>query len=335
MRGWLLALVALFTVAATPAAAQPRIALTIGVSNYNDDDTVDVSTPAVEAAIQAGFATDLRNAVNDARLVRDALTRAAFTVRHLENPDRATLAAAVKAFGDDARAAGPDALVFFYFAGHGITVDGFDYLVPARAKPPDLSGLDDGEFSDIDSGAVSRELDRVMGRLPGLPAPAEPKRIRTGDRIRLLQAAFLPIEELRSLVPAADTIGFRVFVFDSCRNNPWRRDYATEFQGNTRASFRALEGWGLFGDGMPRRLPLYAYSAEQGQVALDGAGANGLYAESLARRLRGTRQTIGQMFERVTQDVSAASGRRQVPRAFVDLSHSSSQCIVSCPATQP
>lgn len=90
-----------------------RIALVIGNSHYKDVDP-------------------LANPERDAKLVADALKRAGFEkVQLLIDATRESLAAALKAFAADA--AGADwALV--YFAGHGIEVDGSNYLVPTDVK---------------------------------------------------------------------------------------------------------------------------------------------------------------------------------------------------------
>ena len=69
----------------------------------------------------------LRNAVNDARAVASALGEVGFSVTRVENADRARLTSALSSFAGSLRA---DDVALFYFAGHGVQVDGVNYLMP-------------------------------------------------------------------------------------------------------------------------------------------------------------------------------------------------------------
>lgn len=98
-------------IADTPATAEDRLALVIGNAGYQNVSALD-------------------NPVNDARLMERTLREAGFTVTTLVEADRAGMIRAVEQFGRDLRAAQPGALALFYFAGHGVRSDGFNYLVP-------------------------------------------------------------------------------------------------------------------------------------------------------------------------------------------------------------
>jgi tetratricopeptide (TPR) repeat protein len=103
------------TVAAPVAVASPgrRIALVIGISAYTN-------------------AAPLRNPVSDARAVAAAFRRLGFAeVIERENLTRSKLEEALKDFGD--RAADADWAVIYY-AGHGVEMNGENYLVPVDAK---------------------------------------------------------------------------------------------------------------------------------------------------------------------------------------------------------
>ena len=69
----------------------------------------------------------LRNAVNDARAVASALGEVGFAVTRVENVDRSRLTSALSSFAGSLR--GED-VALFYFAGHGVQVDGVNYLMP-------------------------------------------------------------------------------------------------------------------------------------------------------------------------------------------------------------
>ncbi|MEM9782465.1 MAG: caspase family protein [Pseudomonadota bacterium] len=130
-------IVALFAVArAAPAIAEDRLALVIGNAGYRN-------VPALD------------NPVNDAALMARTLRAKGFQVTMVVEADRAAMRRAVERFGRDLRAAEPGALAMFYFAGHGVRSDGFNYLVPLN--------VDIRAEADIAREAVSAEwvLDRI------------------------------------------------------------------------------------------------------------------------------------------------------------------------------
>ncbi|MBB1092632.1 tetratricopeptide repeat protein [Rhodopseudomonas palustris] len=90
-----------------------RIALVIGNSKYEAFDT-------------------LANPKRDAAAIADALGRSGFqNVKLLTDVNRDSLLAALKTFTDESKNANWSVV---YFAGHGIELDGSNYLVPVDAK---------------------------------------------------------------------------------------------------------------------------------------------------------------------------------------------------------
>ncbi|MFK7838518.1 MAG: caspase domain-containing protein [Sulfitobacter sp.] len=96
---------------AGPVLAHERFALVIGNAGYT-------RVPALD------------NPVNDARLIRDELRNAGFSVTMLTDVTRVEMMQEVETFASEVRAAGSEALAVFYFAGHGVRSDGFNYLLP-------------------------------------------------------------------------------------------------------------------------------------------------------------------------------------------------------------
>lgn len=94
------------------AAAADRVALVVGNSAY-------------------AHAGRLPNPVNDAADVGAALRRLGFEVTTRRDTGRAALADALADFTD--RSAGADVALVFY-AGHGMEIDGVNYLVPVDAR---------------------------------------------------------------------------------------------------------------------------------------------------------------------------------------------------------
>jgi tol-pal system protein YbgF len=94
----------------------------------------------------------LENPVNDATDVASALKVSGFQVMLLKNGNRKEMKRAIEEFGQNLRNGG---VGLFYFSGHGIQVDGHNYLVPIGA---DLQSESDVEYDAIDAG-------RVLGKM--------------------------------------------------------------------------------------------------------------------------------------------------------------------------
>lgn len=82
---------------------------------------------------------ELRNPVNDIQLIKNALIQVGFKEENIDvraNAKQGTITRAVKLFGQKMRAAGPDALGFFYYSGHGAagkiaeTGETLNYITP-------------------------------------------------------------------------------------------------------------------------------------------------------------------------------------------------------------
>ena len=123
--------------ASTLAAAEARLALVIGNGGYGDD------------------LGRLRNAVNDMRLMADALSGVGFEVIERAEADKTTMQRAIQEFGRRLEEAGRDAVGLFYFAGHGVQINGNNYMIPLAANI--------ARQPDVESEAV--ELDWVLGQM--------------------------------------------------------------------------------------------------------------------------------------------------------------------------
>src|SRR6201996_620344 len=94
-------------------AAETRVALVIGNSDY-------ASGP-------------LPNPANDARLMAETLSKLGFEVISRRNADQNTMKRAIQEFGARLEKAGPAAVGLFYYAGHGVQLNGKNYLIPTTA----------------------------------------------------------------------------------------------------------------------------------------------------------------------------------------------------------
>ena len=77
----------------------------------------------------------LNKAVEDAQAVADELRQRGFEVTFKKNLDAASLQGSLKEFFA-IKGADPDARLFLWYAGHGYTLKGEGFLVPADAPPP-------------------------------------------------------------------------------------------------------------------------------------------------------------------------------------------------------
>ena len=107
-------ILSVFLFAVSAAIAEERIALVIGNSNY------------AEGA--------LANPVNDARLIAATLREVGFDVIEQLDVDENAMERAIQDFGDRLEDAGKKAIGLFYYAGHGVQVDGVNYLIPIGAE---------------------------------------------------------------------------------------------------------------------------------------------------------------------------------------------------------
>lgn len=130
-----LALILLVLALALPVAAADKVALVIGNSAYR-------------------HAPALPNPGNDARAVADLLTGMGFEVVAGYDLDKAGLDAKVQDF---ARALGGADTALVFYAGHGLQVEGRNFLVPIDAR---LASEADLDFEAVDMDLILRQLER-------------------------------------------------------------------------------------------------------------------------------------------------------------------------------
>ena len=134
----LLALAQLMT--PTQAAAEARLALVIGQSAYR-------TVP------------ELPNAANDAKGIAELLGNAGFNVTAAPNLAQNEMRQAISDFAGKVSASGSDTVALVFYAGHGLQIDGENYLVPVD--------LDPKREADIPlQGVRLNDLLNTLGALP-------------------------------------------------------------------------------------------------------------------------------------------------------------------------
>jgi uncharacterized caspase-like protein len=127
-------------VAPTDASAEARLALVIGQSAYR-------TVP------------ELPNAANDAKGMAELLGNAGFTVTATPNLAQNEMRQAISDFADKVSASGADTVALVFYAGHGLQIDGENYLVPVD--------LDPKREADIPlQGVRLNDLLNTLGALP-------------------------------------------------------------------------------------------------------------------------------------------------------------------------
>ncbi len=101
----------------------------------------------------------LRNAMNDARAMGSALRGLGFDVVERENLDQKEMKKEIQAFGEKLLKGG---VGLFYYAGHGMQVNGRNYLIPVGAA---IEHEKQVEYEAVDAGAVLTEMDYARNRL--------------------------------------------------------------------------------------------------------------------------------------------------------------------------
>jgi hypothetical protein len=106
------------------SARKKRVALIVGNSNYENYP-------------------DLRNPTNDAQAIGTILRRLDFKVSVGLDLDATAFRKTIQSFLDDID---QDTVALFFYAGHGVQVNGLNYMLPINAK---LASLSDLEFETI------------------------------------------------------------------------------------------------------------------------------------------------------------------------------------------
>lgn len=113
-------------------AAEQRIALVIGNGSYD-----------------FGF---LKNPVNDANDLAASLQKLGFKVTLKKNANLETMEGAIEDFGNQLKKGG---VGLFYYAGHGVQVNGINYLIPVGGK---INKESDVRYKAVDTGRILDEM---------------------------------------------------------------------------------------------------------------------------------------------------------------------------------
>ena len=220
----------------------------------------------------------LTNPQHDANVIATSLRAIGFeTVTIANDATREKLTDALRTFSSEAAKAD---WAVVYYAGHGIEVNGTNYLHPGRRQ------------------ARRRPRRPVRGRAA-----------RSGDGLgrRRQEAPARPARRLpRQSVRAADARTER------------RHRRATGPSTAVGVVGDALDRQGL-GEVKVSGATLVVYAAKHGQTALDGEGGNSPFAIAMVQRLATPNVEINKLFRLVRDDVMEATAGRQEPYTYGSL----------------
>jgi tetratricopeptide (TPR) repeat protein len=247
------------TAVANAATTGRRVALVIGNSAYRN-------------------AGSLNNPRHDAEVIAASLRTVGFeSVTVANDATREKLAEALRVFSKEAEKAD---WAVVYYSGHGMEVNGTNYLIPVDAKLA----------IDRDAATEAVSLDRVMAAADG----ARKLKLIVLDACR--NNPFTP-QMRRTASPDAATAAGAT---------------AVGVVGS-RAVGRGLGAVKVSG------ATLVVYAAKHGQTALDGEGSNSPFAVAMVQRLATPNVEINKLFRLVRDDVMEATAGRQEPYTYGSL----------------
>ncbi|MCA8902151.1 MAG: caspase family protein, partial [Hyphomonas sp.] len=198
----------------------------------------------------------LANPVNDARLIADAITNCSFSLVTggiVQDAGRSALMGAIRQFADELKTAGPEAIGFLYYSGHGAAREGQgNFLIPVE----DAAVLDEALWDD------SVSLDWVMGKLSDCDAPV----VVAIDACRNV----LKLPEAQRALGAGESFRGLRRTDDGADERNMFISFAT-WEGETASDGRADDGNGPYAKSLGERLAAPAVTVRDmfEQVRLD------------------------------------------------------------------
>jgi uncharacterized protein YgiM (DUF1202 family) len=119
------------------SGAAARVALVVG----NGDYAADIGK--------------LKNPASDAQLMAGTLKSLGFEVSLVTDADQKAMKRAIREFGQKLRETGPNGIGLFYYAGHGVQVDGENFLLPIGAE---IQAEGDVELEAVSASSILSQM---------------------------------------------------------------------------------------------------------------------------------------------------------------------------------
>ena len=240
------------------AAQQRRLALIIGNSGYQN-------------------VAELTNPVNDANDIAEKLRHLSFDVMLGTDLTRDQMHEAFETFSDQLK---PGDVGLFFYAGHGISLSGENFLIPVDMP---------GEIQ-VENEEKSREA--LDAHLVNISTMIEP--------LQKAKLGMVFLDACRN-TPSQEELGLQIVAQDGAT----RKVRSLAFhRGMTKLNVASTSGAsGIF----------RAYATQPNNVSDDGGGRNSPFTKALLRHLGTPGVDVHQMMVKVRRDVVADTSGRQVP----------------------
>lgn len=254
-----LALLALTMAAATPSEAGRRLALVIGNSAYQN-------------------VAELTNPQNDAGDIAEKLRHLSFDVMLGTNLTRVQMLEAFEKFAAELK---PGDEGLFFYAGHGISLSGENFLIP-------------------------------------VDMPAE---IKVEDEAQSKEALDASLVNISSVIAPLQKAKLGMIFLDACRNTPSREELGLQIvaqDGDTRKlrslSFSRGISQVKVGPSTSGASGIFrAYATQPNNVSDDGGGRNSPFTKALLKHIGTKGLDVHQMMIKVRLDVQNETNGRQIP----------------------
>ena len=131
----------------------------VALSAENRDIKLHVQRLALVIGNSAYQMAPLKNPLNDAEDMAVNLKNLGFEVILKKNADQRTMEDTIRYFGKQLRNGG---VGLFYFAGHGMQVNGRNYLIPIDAK---IESENDVKYEAVDAGRVLGQMEDAENKI--------------------------------------------------------------------------------------------------------------------------------------------------------------------------
>lgn len=243
---------------AADADKQRRLALVIGNSGYK-------------------HVAELTNPVNDANDIAEKLRHLSFDVMLGTDMTREQMQEAFETFSEQLR---PGDVGLFFYAGHGISLSGENFLIPI-----DMPGAIEVENEEKTREALDSHLVNISSMI---------------DPLQKAKLGMVFLDACRN-TPSQEELGLQIVAQDGAT----RKVRSLAFhRGLTKLNVASSSGAsGIF----------RAYATQPNNVSDDGGGRNSPFTKALLKHLGTPGVDVHQMMVKVRRDVVADTSGRQIP----------------------
>jgi uncharacterized caspase-like protein len=253
-----LALMTLAAAALPSDAEARRLALVIGNSTYKN-------------------VAELTNPQNDAADIADKLRNLSFDVMLGTNLTREQMHEAFEKFSDELK---PGDEGLFFYAGHGISLSGENFLIPID-MPAEITVEDEAESKAA--------LDNALVNMSSVVTPLQKAKL-----------GMVFLDACRN-TPSREELGLQIVAQDGAT----RKVRSLQFsRGISKVSVTSTSGAaGIF----------RAYATQPNNVSDDGGGRNSPFTKALLKHMGTKGVDVHQMMLKVRLDVQTETSGRQIP----------------------